>query len=279
MDFSLMFSEQFAVAAPAEQRRQILATNQAAFRQYGITLTQDEAEMIAQTGREAVSAAGLVAVGGSIVPRLIHWFLPSGYLSGQNYAQNVANLTEAFYRLRGALQELTAGDPSLMLSDNALLYYMYQFYVSPTCSGDIDEMLAQAERILLPAMRRLLERQAAEKKQSGQQSAGDPVTAALYADLIEQERAESEMEQASEEEAYDYDYRTGMVRDCFGNYEADYSRPDDVSRGTFAEELAAALRARPEFLIPSAAMEAEWEDRAEQWEEADAKAGGEEDAP
>ena len=90
MDFSLMFSEQLAGLTPAEQRQHILATNHAAMQSYGIALTRDEAEMIAQTGREAVSAAGLVPVGGSIIPRLIRWFLPSGYLAGQNYAQNIA---------------------------------------------------------------------------------------------------------------------------------------------------------------------------------------------
>lgn len=279
MDFSLMFSEQLAGLTPAEQRQHILATNHAAMQSYGIALTRDEAEMIAQTGREAVSAAGLVPVGGSIIPRLIRWFLPSGYLAGQNYAQNIARLTEAFYRLRGELQEVTAGDPSLMLSDNALLDYLYRFYVSPTCSGDIDEMLAQAERILIPAMRRLLDLRTAEKKQQDHAAAGDPVTAALYADLIAQERAESALEQEADAENYDYEYRTGMTRDIFGNYDADYREETAMrTRGTFAEELTAALSFRPDFLMPSAEKEAEWADRAEQWAEEDAAAEGEEDA-
>ena len=282
MDFSLMFSEQLAVSAPAEQRQQILATNSAAFQSYGVSLTRDEAEMIAQTGRDAVSAAGLVPVGGSIIPRLIRWFLPSGYLAGAHYAQNIAGLTEAFYRLRGEMQELCgrAADPDCMLSDNALLHYMYQFYVSPTCSGDIAEMLTEAERILLPAMRRLLDSRAAEKKRQNRSAAGDPVTAALYADMIAQERAESALEQEADEEAYDYAYRTEMTRDCFGNYDADYRGESAFrTRGTFAEELTDALRQNPAFLLPSAAMEAEWADRVEQWAEEDAAAGREEDAP
>ncbi len=278
--FSLAFAEQLAELSPAQQRRQILATNGAAFSQYGVSLTPDEAAMIAAAGREAAAAEQLVLLDEGITPRLIHWFLPSGYLGGANYAATVASLTEAFYRIRGGLQSLcdSAGDPGCMLSDNAILDYMYQFYVSPGCAGDIGEMLRCVQRLIVPAMYRLIAKRAKSRSKQ-RQAQGDPVQALLYADLLAAEQAESALEEQAEEEAYDYAYRAGVRRDCFGNFEADYDFDyAEQTRGTFTEELAEALQRNPEFLIPSAEKEAEWADQAERWAEEDARAAGEEDA-
>ena len=55
------------------------------------------------------------------------------------------------------------------------------------------------------------------------------------------------------------------------DYEFDYA---EHSRGTFAEELAVMLRKNPEFLLPSASQEAEWDALTEQWEEADSAGEG-----
>lgn len=273
MDFSLGFSEQLAGLAAAGQRQQILATNHAAYSSYGVTLTRADAEMIAQTGQKAVSDAGMVAVGGSIVPRLIRWFLPSGYLTGQNYAAHVAALTEAFYRLRGELQDVSGHDPALTLSDNALLNYMYGFYTSPTCSGDAAEMTAQAESILLPAMRRLAAQRDAERKQQAKALPGQPENALLYADLIEQERAESTYEEEADEEAYDYEYRSAMGRDCFGGSDLAYQEQEAYgTRDTYEDRLRRILNKNPALLFPSRDVEAEWADRAEQWADEDAAA-------
>lgn len=267
MDFSLALSG-FSLLSPAEQKSQILATNRDAEAYYGLQLTPVDAEMLVQTAQNAIRSQDLVQFGGSITPRLIRWFLPAG-LFGRNYAAQIAELTEAFYQLKGDLQAIydTGDDPDCVLSDNAILDYMYKFYTSPTCSGDAGEMLAQAERILIPAMRRLLEVRAAERKQHAE-DLGDPEMRMLYADKIAQESAEDTYESAYDEEQYDYAYREEMHRDMFGGYLRDYVQDpaEQHTRGTFAEELEEALRRNPAFLLPSAQQEAEWLQKTEDWD-------------
>ncbi len=272
MDFPLLFTEQLAALAPARQKAQVLATNRAAMGSYGIQLTPDEAAMIVAAGREAVRAEGLVLFGGGITPRLIRWFLPSGYLAGNRYAQNIAALTEAFYRLRGALQELydKSDDPDCVLSDNALLDYMYRFYTSPQCAGDVDEMVSLAERILIPAMRRLLAKRAEERSAGGSHYGTD--SELLYADSFAEMREPTDLEREAWAEDFDQRYRAAMRRDVFGQYEADYVEdPADRFRGSDAEELERMLLRNPELLLPSESQEAEWADMVEKWEEEDAQ--------
>lgn len=276
MDFSLSLHEAFGLASPAEQRRELLATNTDAWENYGLRLTPEDAEMLLQTTDRAMQTQELVQFGGGITPRLIHWFLPSGYLS-RRYPMQIAALTEAFFRLKGDLQALydESGDLGCVLSDNAILDHMYQLYVSPTCGGDPGEMLAQAERILVPAMRRLLENRA-EARKAHEEEIGDPEMRMLYADRVAQEEAPSEWEDAYEAEQYDYAYREEMHSDMFGNYAADYDEDaGSRTRGTYAEELEEALRRDPSMLLPSAAQEAEWAQRVEDWEAEDAAAGKE----
>lgn len=275
MDFSLSFAQPFALTDAAAQKQEILATNREAWNFYGLQLTPEEAGMLTETAERALSAGGLVQFGSGITPRLIHWFLPAGYF-GWNYAAQIAELTEAFYRIKSELQALYDGadDPECMLSDNALLDYMYKFYTSPSCAGDIAEMTAQTERIVVMGMRRLLEYRAMKRKQHAA-DLGDPELRMLYADRIAQETADSELEDAYAAEEYDYEYREMMHQDVFGNYARDYGEDAaEQCRGTYAEELTAILMRNPEYLLPSAAQEAEWAARVEEWEDADAAAKG-----
>lgn len=272
MDFPLLFTEQLTGLAPAQQTAQLLATNQASFRSYGLRLTPDEAEMIAATGREAAAAEELVLFGAPISARLIRWFLPSGLLTAGNYAANVAALTEAFYRFRGELQELydETDDPDCVLSDNALLHYMYTFYTSPQCSGDVDEMLAIAERVILPAMRRLLAQRAADRSAGITRKSSD--SEKLFADRIAEYREPTDLEREAWAEDFEQAYRAAMRRDVFGQYEADYVEdPADRFRGSDAEEMERMLKRRPELLLPDRDQEAEWADMVEKWEGEDAQ--------
>lgn len=275
MDFSLSFAQAFALTDAAGQKQDILATNHEAWSDYGLQLSPEDAAMLVQTAEQAVSAQGLVQFGKGITPRIIHKFLPAGYF-GANYAMQIAALTDAFFRLKSDLQALydSADDPECCLSDNAILDHMYQFYISPTCSGDVREMLIEAERVLIPAMRRLLDIRA-QKRRAHAEELGDPELRMLYADKIAQETAESGFEEEYAEEERDYEYREMMHRDVFGNYARDYAEDAaEKCRGTYAEELTEILTRNPEYLLPSAAQEAEWAAQAEEWEEADAAAKG-----
>lgn len=272
MDFSLSLAEASPLLTPAVQKQHILALNRTLRQEYGLQLTPEDAEMLVQTADRAMAAEGLIQFGEGITPRLIHWFLPSGWL-GDDPAGRAADLTAAFCRLKGDLQALydEADDPECILSDNAIIDYMYRFYVSPNCGGDVREMLAQAERILVGTMRRLLEQRAAERKQRLADVTGDSEARALYADLIQREDAASAYEDAYEQEQYDYAYHEEMRQDVFGNYLEDYDEDTAVhTRGTYAEELEETLRRNPAFLLPSAAQETEWAEMTAEWEAQDA---------
>ena len=277
MDFSLSLADSFGLLTPAAQKNHILATNQEAWSSYGIQLTPDEAEMLVSSAKKSIKDEELVQFGDSIVPRLIHKFLPSGYL-GTYYAQRIASLTEAFYQIKGDLQALydASDDPECYLSDNALLDYMYQFYVSPSCCGDCAEMQTQMERIVVTGMRRLLEYRAAKRKKAAA-AEGDPEMRALYADKLMQEEEESIYETEYEEQTYDYMYREALHKDVFGNYVRDYDWDyAEHARGSYAEELSEVLMRDPELLLPSPQQEAEWEAQAEAWEAEDEAANGKE---
>ena len=270
MDFLPAIGEIFGVLTPAEQKKSLLATNSEAWTYYGLQLTPDDAEMLVSTEKKSLAAEKLIQFGESITPYLIHWFLPSGEF-GRNYAVQVAELTESFYRLKGELQALydEADDPGCMLSDFAILDYMYKFYTDPQCGGDCDQMTVLMERIVVTGMRRLLEVRAL-KRAKKKAEIGDPETAALYADQIQLEEEKSRFEEEQEEAEYDYMYRESLHKDVFGNYLRDYDYDYAVTaRGNYAEELTAVLMRDPELLLPSRQQEAEWLSRAEEWDALD----------
>ncbi len=278
MDFRLMLNPQQTQLQLAAQRSALLATNGEAYTMYGLQLSADDAEMILQVGRQAMESEELIEFGGSITPHIVHWFLQAGYFHG-NYAAQIAELTTVFYSLKGKLQKICedAHDPACMLSDNAILNYMYRLYLSPPSAGDIDVMADQADRLLCGGMQRLLTHRA-EKRSAAQSgsSTGDDAMRALYADVLQDELSVSDWETRSEEEAYDYTYRDLMYTDCFGNYENDYDSEIGAHiRGTYAEELEEVLWQNPEMLLPSEAQEREWDSIAERWDEEDAANGKE----
>lgn len=270
MDFSLLFQAEPTALQLAARKNEILAVNETSYAEYGLRLTEDEAEMLAETAAQAMRTEGLVSLGRGITPHIIRWFMPAGYF-GCNYAAQVAELTEAFYRLRGRLQAICEmhEEPDCLLSDHAILDYMYRLYISPTCAGDIDLMAGQAEQILSSAMTRLLVQRQAERRGSAHHRTEREL---LFADLLADEQALSAVEMQEAEDAFDYEYGSMMHTDCFGNYEGDYD--DEIAsytRGTYAEELEEALRQNPALLLPSPAQEAAWAAMTEAWDEEDAK--------
>lgn len=278
MDFSLSFLEPLSGLAPAEQKSRILATNRESWTFYGLQLSPADSEMILQTEKKAVDAADLIQFGEGITPKLIHWFLPAGQF-GKSYAGRIAELTEAFYQIKGDLQEIydTAKDAECMLSDNAILDYMYRLYTSPSCGGDVEEMLVQMDKIVVSGMRRLIAFRATVGKEHTAQSVGSAETRALYADLLLQEEIRSELEDDFEDAEYDYLYREKMryqldSDDDGDDYDDDENETEIPVFGSFAEELEELLRREPRLLIPSETQEAEWERRVEEWAEMDAAA-------
>lgn len=279
VDFSLRVLDSFGLLKPKEETKKLLATNRESFTFFGLQLSPEDCEMLVQTAQQSMRENDLVAVGSSITPRLIHWFLQE-CLFGQNYALEVAELTEIFYRVKAELQSICEENKQLdcMLSDNAILFYMYRFYTCPNCAGDTDSVMEYMSRIIIPAMSRLVHLRN-QKKKAALDSLVHSVNTALHADQIMQIRAGEDYEIRSDGSAQDALFRRVMFGETaeLAEYGADsademYAVYDDEKPvfGSFPDELDNLLQREPELLLPSAQLEQEWDDMVERWDEQDA---------
>jgi len=74
---------------------------------YGLALTQTEAAALAQTRGEALARSGRVEFGGEAVRALILAFCDSPYMSRDDYADTLGELTRIFYSFKtDALDEV-----------------------------------------------------------------------------------------------------------------------------------------------------------------------------
>ena len=292
IDFSLSLMDSFGLLVPSEEKRKLLATNRESFTFYSLQLTPDDCEIILKTAQDSLRENDLIAVGETITPRLIHWFLQAGYF--RRYASEVAELTEIFYHVKGELLHICEENdqPSCMLSDNAILFYMYRFYICPSCAGDTDALSELMSQIIVPAMNRLVHLRNKKRKAKNERLAASQNAdrLALYADQLSSLHELSDDELSYEKDRRDRLFRAAMLNDPNGyrspvsdydarlddpSYRVDedlYADYDDETPvfGSFTEELSDMLTHNPELLIPSEAMEQEWDDMAERWAEDDA---------
>lgn len=279
MDYSLLLRGEFEALAVEREQNQIQNTNQASWTTYGLALTAEDAKMITQTARETMREEDLIQVGDSITPRLIHRFLPSGLL-GDSYALRVAELTEAFFHIKGELREITASDSDVMLSDNAILYYMYIIYISPACAGDVEEMEEIAQEVLYQTAHRIIDRREQLRKEQDEEDLPAEFYLRPDADEILRERGLSAVEEQAQREMDDYLFHENMAAGSLhpeavwidGEETAAYERAGAVPNTDALEVLRERLRRDPQLLIPSEEQEREWEAQAEKWEEEDALA-------
>ncbi|MBR5372839.1 MAG: hypothetical protein IK130_11570 [Oscillospiraceae bacterium] len=289
VDFSLSLTDSFGLLVPEEEKRKLRATNREAFTFYNLQLTPDDCEMLVQTTQTALRENDLVCFGETITPRLIHWFLQAGYF--RNYPAEIAELTEIFYRYKSELQEICEENDqrSCMLSDNAILFYMYRFYICPACAGDTEALSGLMSQIIVPAMNRLIHRRNQKRKANLAKISGNE-RLALYADQIAALTRSDEDLYAEDMDRRDRLFRSAMLGDTGGyrpaepDYDARFADPAYIMEddpyasydderpvfGTFTEELDELLSHDPELLLPSESLEQEWDDMADQWAADDA---------
>ena len=87
---------------------------------YGLALTEQQALELTQTVAAALTESGRVQLGAGITDKLIAVFCQSSYLTPQNYAQSLYELTRIFYEFKNEF-------PS-DVSDNELLSMMYDAF-------------------------------------------------------------------------------------------------------------------------------------------------------
>lgn len=103
----------------ANLKAEILATNEKSA-EYGLVLTEQDAAMLVQTGKEIISLQDRIEIGKSITVRLIEKFMQSTYISQSDYADTIAALLDVFYE---AKEE--SGDG---LTDEEVIGIMFDFF-------------------------------------------------------------------------------------------------------------------------------------------------------
>ena len=88
--------------------------------QFGLTLSPQQIAELCEGREEALQNSGRVEFGEGILPRLILAFCDSPYLTGENYAETLAELQECFYYYKSAAEET--------ISDETLLCWMKETF-------------------------------------------------------------------------------------------------------------------------------------------------------
>ncbi|MGN0152483.1 MAG: DUF6323 family protein [Wujia sp.] len=108
--------------------QKIVSTNQFTER-FGLTLSEDEAQLLVTERKNSLREQGRVEFGGGILEKLIFQFCDSPYIRQDNYVETIERLQDIFYLYKNeSLDEL---------SDDELLEYM-QAEFNGACAGDLD---------------------------------------------------------------------------------------------------------------------------------------------
>lgn len=100
-------------------KNKILALNEKSS-EYGLTLTEQDAFMLVQTGKEVIKTQERIEFGKSITIRLIEKFMQSTYISQNDYADTIAALLEVFYEVKEESLDI--------LTDDEVIDIMYGFF-------------------------------------------------------------------------------------------------------------------------------------------------------
>lgn len=100
-------------------KAEILMTNEKSS-EYGFSLSEQDAAMLVQTGKESITEQDRIEFGKSITTKLIEKFMRSTYISQSDYSDTIAALIDVFYE---------AKEESLdSLTDEEVIDIMYDFF-------------------------------------------------------------------------------------------------------------------------------------------------------
>lgn len=97
--------------------------------QYGLSLSQKDAELILQERVHTLRNQGRVEFGEGIIEKIIDEFCDSAYMDQDHYTKTLIRLQEFFYLYKNEMMD--------EISDEELLHFMKEQYES-ICFGDLD---------------------------------------------------------------------------------------------------------------------------------------------
>lgn len=110
------------------QLQKVMETNKKT-EQYGLVLTQEDAELLVNARAEELKRQKRVEFGEGILPKIIFAFCDCSYISQDNYVETLCRLQEIFFLFKNESMDL--------LNDDELLNFMREQY-EQTCFGDLD---------------------------------------------------------------------------------------------------------------------------------------------
>ena len=110
-DLMLQMSEQYQI-------EQIIKANEFS-KEYGLTLTKEEATALAQCRRTTLKTERRVEFGDSIMPKLIRAFADSSFINKDNYADVLARLQDIFYLYKNESMDMVSDDDLIAIMKNA----------------------------------------------------------------------------------------------------------------------------------------------------------------
>lgn len=110
------------------QRTALLEANKFS-RQYGLTLTEEQVQLILQERKTSLREQQRVEFGASITEKIIYTFCSSPFISQANYAETLCRLQDIFFLYKNEMQD--------ELNDDELLQLMKDQFEN-LCFGDLD---------------------------------------------------------------------------------------------------------------------------------------------
>ncbi len=111
---------------------------------FGLTLSQEEAQLVLAERNRTLKEQKRVEVGSSILPELIREFCDSAYISQDNYTETLIRLEEIFFLYKNEMMD--------EISDDELLHFMKEQFET-ICCGDLDYLEGTCLNIFAQAIR------------------------------------------------------------------------------------------------------------------------------
>ena len=125
------------------QIRKVMESNQYT-EQYGLTLSEQDAKILAQERKSTLIEQKRVEFGESILPRIIYEFCDSAFISQSNYVESLTRLQEIFFLYKNEMLD--------EISDEELLNFMKEQFET-VCFGDFDYLEGTCLDIFAQAVR------------------------------------------------------------------------------------------------------------------------------
>lgn len=125
------------------QIQKVMESNQYT-EQYGVTLSEQDAEILAQERKSTLIEQKRVEFGESILPRIIYEFCDSAFINQSNYVESLTRLQEIFFLYKNEMLD--------EISDEELLNFMKEQFET-VCFGDFDYLEGTCLDIFAQAVR------------------------------------------------------------------------------------------------------------------------------